>query len=314
MFIHLILISTLACAQSRSYHSPVPIPQPVIFGEGIISIGDYESHPAFSITGDTLYFLKSGPDLSKWTICVSYFKNNQWTKPEVAHFSGQYMDADPFFSEDGKTLYFISNRPVNEGGLPKEDTDIWKMEKTTSGWKKPTRLDEVINSSKSEYYPTLTDNGTLYFGSRREGGKGGSDIYKSELVNGKYQTPVNLGESINTDGSEYEPFISPDETFLIFLAARPDDMVNADLYISYNRNGQWTPAEKLPPPFNSNVTEFSPKISRDKKYFFFSSCRNRNPSTTPRPETMAEVEKRIRSAGNGLSDIYQVDFSALKLK
>ena len=297
----------------KSYEEKMPLSTPKIFAEGIISTGDYDSHPEFSITGDTLYFVKSGPDVSKWTICVSYYRNKKWSAPEVAPFSGQYMDADPFFTKDGKTLYFTSNRPAKIG-VPKEDMDIWKLEKTIKGWSDPIWLNEPFNSDKSEYYPTLADNGTMYFGSRREGGKGGADIYKSELINGKYQSPVNLGDAINTAGSEYEPLISFDEKFMIFLAARPDDLVNADLFISYNHNGQWTPAEKLPLPFNTEVTEFSPKITRDRKYFFFGSARNINPSTTTKRETMADVQKRIHSAGNGLCDIYQIDFSTLKIK
>ncbi len=52
-----------------------------------------------------------------------------------------------------------------------------------------------------------------------------------------YATPVNLGDAINTEGSEYEPYIAPDESYMIFMAARPDDLVNGDLYISYNRDG-----------------------------------------------------------------------------
>jgi hypothetical protein len=299
---------------TKSYEEKVPLNEPRIFAEGIISVGDYDSHVEFSITGDTLYFVKSGPDLSKWTICVSYFRNKKWTDPEVAPFSGQYIDADPFFTKDGKTLYFISNRPIDRNGPPKEDMDIWKMEKTKKGWSEPAHLDEPVNSNKSEYYPTIADNNTMYFGSRREGGKGGADIYRSEFVNGKYQQPVNLGDAINTNGSEYEPFISPDERFLIFLAARPDDLVNADLFISYYHNGIWTQAEKLPPPFNTEVTEFSPKVTRDKKYFFFASTRNRNTSASTKKELMADVHKRIRSAGNGLGDIYQIDFSVLKIK
>ena len=312
-FFLLFLVHAASAQKIKSYEEKAPLTQPKLFGEGIISVGDYDSHPEFSITGDTLYFVKSGPDVSKWTICVSYYKNKKWSIPEVASFSGQYMDADPFFTKDGRTLYFTSNRPIRPG-TSKEDMDIWKLEKTIKGWSEPIWLNEPFNSDKSEYYPTIADNGTLYFGSRREGGKGGADIYKSELANGKYQPPVNLGDAINTSGSEYEPLISSDEKFLIFLAARPDDLVNADLFISYNTNEQWTPAEKLPFPFNTEVTEFSPKITRDRKYFFFGSTRNINPSTTPKRETMADVQKRIHSAGNGLCDIYQIDFSALRIK
>jgi Tol biopolymer transport system component len=298
---------------TKSYESNAPLPEPRIFAEGIISTGDYDSHPAFSPSGDTLIFVKSGPDLSKWTLCISYFKNKKWSIPEVAPFSGQYMDADPFFTKDGKTLYFISTRPSKEGDAAK-DLDIWKIMITRNGWSNPIRLDEPINSTFSEYYPTLTDAGSMYFGSRRNKGHGSCDIYKSELLDGKYQTAQNLGEAINTSGSEYEPFIAPDEKFLIFMAARPDHLDNADLYISYNQNGVWTSAEKLPEPFNSSTTEFSPKITFDKKYFFFASTRNRNPATSTKPETIQEVNKRIHRAGNGLGDIYQVDFSALKIK
>ena len=50
-----------------TYQSTQPIKTPVIFGEVIISTGDYESHPAFTPDGRTLYFVKSTPTFSFWT-------------------------------------------------------------------------------------------------------------------------------------------------------------------------------------------------------------------------------------------------------
>lgn len=288
--------------------------QPEIFAKGVISTGDYESHPAFSPSGDTLYFVKSNPDVTKWTICVSYHTAEGWSAPEIAPFSGQYMDADPFFTADGKSLFFISNRPGKEGEPARQDMDIWKMNRTKSGWSAPKRLEGPVNSDKSEYYPTIAANGTLYFGSRRDGGKGNSDIYRSRLIDGHYQEPENLGEAINTEGSEYEPFIAPDEKFLIFMAARPDHLDNADIYISYNNNGKWSPAEKFPAPINSTATEFSPRITQDGKTFFFASARHTDLSPYSKVETTAEMKDRLHSAGNGLCDIYFVDVSALNIK
>src|SRR5690242_13606823 len=91
--------SLLCYGQKRlSYHRDAPVTAPMIFAEGVISVGDYESHADFSVGGDTVMFVKSNPDVSKWTICYSLYKNGKWTKPEVAPFSGQYMDADPFFT------------------------------------------------------------------------------------------------------------------------------------------------------------------------------------------------------------------------
>lgn len=286
--------------------------QPRIFAEGLISTGDHESHPAFSPDGRTLMFVKMAPDFSKWTIFVSYYHNNGWSEPEIAPFSGQYWDADPFFTKDGKTLYFISNRPVKPGDPLKDDFDIWKVEKEEKGWSNPVQLPPPINSESSEYYPTLADDGSMYFGSRREGGNGATDIYFSRLENGKYRTAMNIGEAVNTPGNEFEPFIAPDESFLIFMATPTEALDQTDLWISYYQQGQWTKALKLPAPFNSAAMEFSPKLSLDGKQFFFASSRNQHEATFAKPERTAEMQQRIRSAGNGLLDIYQVDFSALQ--
>src|SRR5206468_9307685 len=97
--------------------------KPSIFGEGVISTGDYESHPAFTPDMKTIYFLKDSPDFFFWTIFVSDFQDGRWSEPRVAPFSGQYKDADPFITADGSKLFFISNRPVP--GKAHRDLDIW---------------------------------------------------------------------------------------------------------------------------------------------------------------------------------------------
>jgi hypothetical protein len=83
------------------YASVTPLSQPTIFGAGIISTGDYDTHPAFTPDGKTLYFLHSTPNFNLWTILVSNFVKGRWSTPEVAPFSGQYSDADPFITADG---------------------------------------------------------------------------------------------------------------------------------------------------------------------------------------------------------------------
>jgi hypothetical protein len=282
-----------------------------LFGEGVISTGDYETHPAFSPGGDTLYFLKGLPDANFFSICVSFRKNGKWTAPEVAPFSGRYLDADPFVTKDGKTLYFVSNRPVVEGGAVKPDWDIWKVDIGRKGWGVPVHLDSPINSSSSEYFPTMADNGNLYFGSGRKGGKGRSDLYVCRWVNGSYSAPENLGDSVNTADNEYEPFISPDEQFLVFMATYPNGLGNADFYISQRVNGVWSKAKRLPEPINSDATEWGGKMTRDGR-FFFGSSRNKITDNLPRREDMKDLNLRLHSAGNGLGDIYFVDWKEVK--
>lgn len=286
--------------------------QPQLFQEGVISKGDYETHPAFTPSADTLYFVKLSYDQKLGAICVSYRNHDRWSAPAMTTFSGQYFDADPFVTKDGQSLYFMSNRPLKPGDPVRDNTDIWKVERTAAGWGQPIHLEAPVNSEADEYYPTLADNGNIYFGSPRKGGMGGSDIYRCRLVNGKYQPAENLGEAINTENNEYEGFIAPDESFLIFMATVPRGIANADFYISYRQDGVWSKAVKLPEPINSDGIEWSPKVTRDKKLFYFSSTRNRWTDVPKKPETIEQYNRRLEGAGNGLADIYTIPFSVIE--
>ncbi len=296
----LLLISTISYSQ-----------KPEIFGAGIISTGNYETHPAFSPSGDTLYFLKCTADVNVCAICASYKKNNNWSMPQIVPFSGKYQDVDPFVTKDGNSFYFASNRPIKNGAPVKDDWDVWKVNKVNGKWTEPIHLDSPINSSASEYFPTIADNGNLYFGSSRTGGKGGADIYLSRPVNGEYKTIENLGDSINTAGNEYEPYIAPDESYMILMAT-PDRVSNADFYVSYNKNGTWTKAMKLD-VVNSPTTDWGGKMSRDGKYFYFGSTRSSVTSSLPQQENIRQYNKRLNMPGNGLGDIYMIEFSGLHL-
>jgi Tol biopolymer transport system component len=311
------LVLLLAVAIAKAQY-PTPTSESTIFAPNIISTGDYEVCPTFSPDGRTFYFVKSTPDANFWTIVLSRFENGKWTEPEIAPFSGQYSDADEFITADGKRMFFISRRPVSPDISPNAagKLDIWVMDKTAGGdWGEPKNLGRPVNSEGSEFFPTLSKDGTLYFGSGRKGGKGGIDLYRSRLVNDKYQEPENLGDAINTTFDEFEPFIAPDESFLIFMAAgRPDGLGGFDLYISYNRHGKWTKAQNLGPPINSPADELSPKITPDGKYFFWASARSDFSMTPNTSLTSVDFFRKLRSPGNGLGDIYYIDASVLKIE
>lgn len=311
--------SAPAQSDARSAHpyaSAQPIAEPKLFAEGVISTGDFESHPAFTPDGRTLYFLKNVPDFSFWTIVVSNFRDGRWQEPEVVPFSGQYSDADPFITPDGSRLYFISTRPLDAkaGGAPK-DLDIWVAERTAGGWGEPRNLGAPVNSPGAEWYPTVATDGTIYFGSDREGGKGRTDIYRARLVNGRYERAENLGEEINTQFNEFEPLVAPDQSFLIFMCGgRQDARGGFDLYLSHNRDGRWTKPTNLGDQINSPNNEYSPALSPDGKYFFWTSARRADTQTPPQRLDYRGLSARLRGPRNGLGDIYQIDLSALKLE
>src|SRR4051794_10540940 len=103
--------------------------QPQVFAPGVISTGDYESSSELSPDGKTVYFLRNSPDFNFWTIYVAHRKGDSWTKPEIAPFFGQYLDADPSIPRDNKQLYFISNRPIEPSATkPQDNLDIWVMD------------------------------------------------------------------------------------------------------------------------------------------------------------------------------------------
>lgn len=287
--------------------------RPVLVGEGVISTGDYESHPAFTPDEKTLYFLKDAPSFEYWTIFVSDLKDGRWSEPRLAPFSGQFRDADPFITADGSKLFFISSRPVP--GKTHRDLDIWVMDRTSDGgWSEPHNLGAPVNSDGQEWYPTVAADGTLYFGSDRPGGKGRTDLYRTRFVDGRYLEPENLGDAINTPMEEYEPYVAPDQSFLLFMGDNRDGRGDSDLFVSYQRNGVWTKAVPLPPVINSAAAEYSPKVSADGKTFYWTSCRSKWRSEPSRALTTEEYLRKTRSPGNGLGDIYQIDVKALGLE
>ncbi len=313
--VSLLALTYYAVAQQAARHpyaSAQPLPEPKVFGEGLISTGDMELNAAFTPDGKTLYFTKRTPAPQLWFILASRFQAGKWSVPEMAEFSGQYSDFDPFVTPDGQHLFFCSIRPVD--GQRKTDFDIWVVDKTATGWSAPRQLEAPINTQAQEYYPSVAANGTLYFSSNREGGKGRGDIYRARWAEGKYSAPENLGEQINTQFFEGDPYIAPDESYLIFVSyGRPDGAGDGDLYISFQRAGAWTKAVNLGAPFNSSALDFCPIVSPDGKYFFFTSERSFTATPLTTRLNYEQLMKQIRSVHNGLGDIYQVDIGVLKL-
>src|SRR5262245_29868008 len=110
-FVAIVLLLGSAPAAQSQHALPTPAPAPALFAPGVISTGDYDSHPAFTPDGRTVYFLKITPDFNFWTIVVSHLAGERWSEPEVAPFSGQYADGDPFITADGNQFFFVSRRP-----------------------------------------------------------------------------------------------------------------------------------------------------------------------------------------------------------
>ncbi|WP_046757282.1 TolB family protein [Kordia jejudonensis] len=265
---------------------------------------------AISPTNDEIFFTLDAPKNAFRTLLTSKKVNGKWTAFTIAAFSGKFHDIEPAFSPDGKQLFFASKRPVGNGITPKKDYDLWYVTRVNGEWKNPVRLPETINSDKNEYYPSIATNGTIYFTAEREDAKGKEDIYKSELKDGNYQTSTSL-DVVNTKTYEYNAYVSPDESFLIFGSyGRKGSLGRGDLYISFRKNGVWQEAVSLGNLVNSDQIDYCPFVSFDKKYFFYTSEKS-TIQTSYTNLNFKKLKEVMNEGSNGTSKIYYLPFDNL---
>ena len=319
-----ILISSPLAAEDTPYDSAKPLPHATLFAPDVISTGDYESHATLTPDGREIYFLKMAPNFSRWSIFVSRYRNGGWSQPEVAPFSGQYQDADPYITADGRHFYFISDRPIKPGDERQSHHDIWVMDKIDSGsppdesvrlarWSAPRHLPAPVNSDADEYYPMALKNGTLYLGPSAKGAMVPATFIAPCRRRAAAICVENIGPPINTAAGEYEAFVTEDEQLMLLaVTKRPDSVGDFDLYFSRKQaDGKWSEPTNLGPEINSSARELSPKLTPNGKYVVWMSTRS--PALPPKPDqrTTAQVLQDLHSPGNGIGDIYQIDVAAV---
>jgi hypothetical protein len=241
--------------------------------------------------------------------------DDQWAAPKVVSFSGRYFDLEPFFSKDGLTLYFVSNRPLDQTSDTIKDFDIWYVERATlsSHWSKPINMGAPINTEMDEFYPSITDSRNLYFTLNDPQLKQKDDIYVSKFINGNYTQPKRLGNGINSDGYEFNAFVSKDESYMIYTCYnREDGYGSGDLYISTKmENGNWSPSKNMGPNINSDKMDYCPYVDASTKTLYFTSKRNSSKSTSETYTNLKELLKSFNSYENGSSRLYQVSLDGI---
>ncbi|WP_282043786.1 TolB family protein [Winogradskyella flava] len=204
-------------------------------------------------------------------IYVSKKENDTWSHPKIASFSDpNYNDADPFLSKDGKTMYFISTRPTNVSDN-NQDYNIWSSNNLNGKWSQPKPLPETINTDDfDEYFFSISNKGNVFFSSNRTGGEGSFDIYTAKILDDySFTKPKNVGKPISTEKYEFDPYISPDERFIIFSI---NENNNSSLYYSYkDKNNEWVKPQNMGEKINITNQDFAPSLSPDGKFIFFSN-------------------------------------------
>ncbi len=135
----------------------------------------------------------------------------------------------------------------------------------------PVNLGDSINSSSSEYYPSITIEGSKMVFTRRINSD--EDFYESNFTAGKWSRAKPLAGKVNTNFNEGAQCISQDGTWIIFTGCNyPEGQGSCDLYISFKTKNGWSEAENLGPLINTDFWESSPSLSPDKRDLYFSSA------------------------------------------
>jgi len=310
----LILMTTVSL---NSYSQSVikfenPPLKPALFGGNLINSSSSERDFALSPDGNEIFYTLQSPLQGSFQTILYRTKNSKgiWSTAEVAPFAGNYSDLEPVFTQDGKGLFFCSNRPIS--GTDVKDFDIWYVEKVNSKWGKPKNLGKPVNTDKDEFYPSVGSTGNLYFTATYKNGIGKEDIYMARFNNGKYEDPVALDSAVNSKTYEFNAFVSPDESFIIFSSfGRKDDLGGGDLYMSVKGvKGEWQPAKHLS-ILNTNRIDYCPFVSNDKKILFFTSERTELQNHFEKQVSYAELNKLYNSPLNGKGNIYWVSFEEI---
>ncbi|SFB70862.1 WD40-like Beta Propeller Repeat [Flexibacter flexilis DSM 6793] len=206
-------------------------------------------------------------------IYVSYKKDGVWGTPElIPGINTVFNESNVGLSPDGKTMFLYKDD--NNG-------DIFITKRQNDGsWSRPQSISENINTSdyKESSASISPDGKFLYFVSNREGGFGGSDIYVSRaLSNGKWGSPQNLGNIINSPFDEESPVVSFDSKHLYFSSRGHHGMGGSDIYKADfdPEKAEWINPTNLGYPINTADDDGYYIQSSDSVRAYYASVRER---------------------------------------
>lgn len=307
------LTTPLTAANPDAHVKDVPNASPALYGAGTFSRAFNEREPSFSPDGgQAVFWLLLG---HHGIILHTQRKGGRWSPPRPVPFSGQHSDFEPVFSPDGKSVYFVSDRP-RRVSASQSNSDIWVVTREDEGWGEPRVLDGRVNGLGIEFFPSICQNGVLYFN------RVAADFSRSDLVRVDLGTtdPATTVAGILDDAElGANVLVSPDERFLIIPKIMPLLGGARHLHICFrNKDGGWGEPKPLLPADVLLADDDGMRLSPDGRALYFSRAWVPSqpgiwgrPLTLPRNKTLQAEDLIQFQAGpqNGLKDVYFVDIS-----
>lgn len=263
-------------------NNPLPF-NPMSLGPAI-NTTQYEYWPSLSIDESRIFFTvlgKQNEKLAKTRLDLQedfYFaiqENGKWKDRTYlgAPVNTNSNEGAQTVTADGKYIYFTAcNRPDGHGRM----CDLYYSRVDETGkWSKPVNLGDVVNTTASEKHPSVSADGRmLVFASNKGGGEGSYDIWMTKMEEGSWQKPVNLGDSINSQGMEQSPFLHPDQRTLYFSSDGWPGMGKGDIFMSKLKDdGTWSSPKNLGFPINTFNEEVGFIVNASGREAYYSSNR-----------------------------------------
>lgn len=206
-------------------------PKPV---EGEVNTEFEEGSCSLSSDFKTMYFTRCRVNKRDKLGCEILSATDQegiWGKVEKIPIAGDsVVVAHPSISNDGLTLYFVSDMPGGFG-----QTDIWKVTRNspTDTWGEPINLGASINSTGREMFPFVHPDGTLYFSSDGRPGMGGLDIFKASQTKDGGWDVVNMRYPINSSADDFGIVVQKEKEMGYLTSRRKGGRGGDDIYQFY---------------------------------------------------------------------------------
>lgn len=212
----------------------------------------HEGPMCFSPDGKTVYYTRNNiskgdrrrdaqgiQNLKLYRAAVE--PDGTWKNEESLPFNSQdYSVGHPTISADGKTLYFVSDKPSGFGGA-----DLYQVEIKSDGtYGEPVNMGKKFNTEGQEMFPWISSDGHLFFSSNGHIGLGGLDVFVVlPARNGGWGKLINVGKPVNSQKDDFAFTMNGDHKTGYFSSNREGGKGDDDIY-SY----------ELIKPFNTQIT------------------------------------------------------------
>ena len=229
--------------------------EPIRFAPSLL--GGYAFSGTFNADLTEFWFTKQDP-VGRVNHIEGYaLVGGAWQRVPTAPFAAVPNAMEPHIAPQGDRLFFT--------GVPAEGPTAYVSERTETGWGRAIALPSPINApGHLPMYFSSTRDGTLYWTYLSNAGEA---IVRTRKTEGGYG-PV---ERMASNGAAWvgaHPFVSPDETLVIF-DVRPNN-APGDLVAAFRRaDGTWTTPQPIPAVNRASTDEMCASLSPDGRYLFF---------------------------------------------